>query len=86
MKKIGFLAAGSFCMIAGFIGLLLPVIPQVPFLAAGIIMLMLGSERFARKVRSTRIYRDHLKERIEKSRFLSDLLSDNKTASEDKNQ
>jgi uncharacterized membrane protein YbaN (DUF454 family) len=38
--------AGISLMLLGIIGLLLPVIPQVPFLLAAILCFMRGSKRF----------------------------------------
>ena len=41
------LAAGVFFTLLGGIGLLLPIIPQLPFFLAAIICFMRGSKRFA---------------------------------------
>ncbi|MBQ8934607.1 MAG: DUF454 family protein [Lachnospiraceae bacterium] len=66
--------AGIICMIAGLIGLLLPVIPQIPFFVCGTVLLMLGSERFCTWVTSTSLYKTHAKKYIAGNRFLSQLF------------
>lgn len=40
------LAAGLLFLLIGTIGLLLPIVPQIPFFAAAIFCLMRGSARF----------------------------------------
>ena len=47
---------GVICLIIGIIGLLLPVIPQVPFLLAALLCFMRVSERFNNWVRTRRFY------------------------------
>ena len=71
MKKMALMIAGVICMIAGLIGLLLPVIPQIPFFVCGTVLLMLGSERFCTWVTSTSLYKTHAKKYIAGNRFLS---------------
>ena len=60
--------------ILGVIGLLLPVIPQIPFFAAGCVCLAAGSERFRRWFTNTGFYNRYGKEFIKKHQILSDLI------------
>lgn len=74
MVRIVFLVFGIFLLVCGLVGLILPIIPQVPFFIMGIIFLMAGSRRFSIFMKNTRIYRDHLDKWIRKSRFFTRIL------------
>ncbi len=76
LKKILLLVIGGLLVFVGLIGLLLPVIPQIPFLAAGLVCLMMGSRRFSDWVKKTDFYQKRIKAYISRSRFLSDLLKE----------
>ncbi len=71
------LAAVSFVL--GCIGLLLPVIPQVPFFAACVVFLMIGSKRFSAWVKHSRVYRQYLRSYVLKSPFLMKVLDESFT-------
>ena len=58
--RIIYLILAAIFLVLGTIGLALPIIPQVPFLALGFIFLSLGSKRFRRFVESKAIYREHV--------------------------
>ncbi|MCR5594775.1 MAG: YbaN family protein [Lachnospiraceae bacterium] len=74
MVRIIFIIIGIVLMIVGAIGLALPVIPQIPFLAGGVVFLMMGSKRFSDWIKGTGLYKDHLEKHILKSAFLTKLL------------
>lgn len=74
MVRIVFLVFGIFLLVCGLVGLILPIIPQVPFFIMGIIFLMAGSRRFSIFMKNTRIYRDHLDKWIRKSSFFTRIL------------
>ena len=57
MKKVFFLAAGSVFLILGLIGLVLPVIPQVPFFILAVILLSKGSDRINTWVSNSSLYK-----------------------------
>ncbi len=78
-KVICFILAAVFCVIGG-IGLLLPVVPQVPFFAAAAVFLMMGSERFSSWVKHSKIYRKHLRSYVLKNEFLRKVLNENPEA------
>lgn len=58
--RIIYLILAAIFLVLGTIGLALPIIPQVPFLALGFIFLSLGSKKFRRFVESKAIYREHV--------------------------
>ena len=58
--RIVYLILAAIFLVLGTIGLALPIIPQVPFLALGFIFLSLGSKKFRRFVESKAIYREHV--------------------------
>ena len=60
--------------ILGIIGLLIPVIPQIPFFAVSIILLAMASDRFKRFIISTNVYKNHLKKYVDKNEKLSRLM------------
>lgn len=65
---------GLFFILLGFIGLLLPVIPQVPFFIVGAICLMKSSDHIKDWVKGHRLYQVHCQKVIEKSKLLKRIL------------
>ena len=57
MKRIIYIIIGSLFLLMGFVGLLLPVIPQVPFWITGMAFLMRGSKRLEERITRTAFYR-----------------------------
>ena len=76
MKRIFFLLGGGLCLLLGLIGLALPVIPQVPFLVLGVLLLARGSDRLRKKVRSLPLYEEKIRPFIRSNPVLSKLLED----------
>lgn len=66
---------GLFFMLLGLIGLLLPVVPQVPFFIIGAICLMKSSLRIREWVKNHKFYKKHCQKYIEKSKFLKRILN-----------
>ena len=66
MSKLLFMIFGVFFMLLGFIGLILPIVPQVPFLTAGAVLLSMGSEKIKEKIIHSNIYNKYLKEYVSK--------------------
>ena len=60
MKRIAYITIGSLFLLMGFIGLLLPVIPQVPFWITGMAFLMRGSKRLEERITRTAFYRKYM--------------------------
>ena len=65
---------GLFFILLGFIGLLLPVVPQVPFFIVGAICLMKSSDRIKYWVKDHRLYQINCQKVIEKSKLLKRIL------------
>ena len=76
MKKIICIIFASVFYILGFIGLLIPVVPQVPFFVLGTLILALGSKKVKDKIRSSKFYNEHVKEYIEKYKTLRIIFED----------
>ncbi len=75
MKKIALIIASIICFILGFIGLLIPVIPQIPFFVLGVLCLSAASTRFKRFLVGTSLYQKHLKEHIDKHEKVAAFLN-----------
>ena len=56
---------GVFFILLGFVGLLLPVVPQVPFFIIGAICLMESSNRIKEWVKGHELYQKHCQKIIE---------------------
>ncbi len=56
LKKVGFIIAGLVFFILGCIGLILPVIPQVPFFILALSFFAKASGRFRNRLEKSRIY------------------------------
>ena len=66
---------GVFFILLGFVGLFLPVVPQVPFFIIGAICLMESSNRIKEWVKGHELYQKHCQKIIEKSHFLKRILN-----------
>lgn len=74
MKKLICLILGVIFMILGFIGLLLPIIPQIPFFIAGIILLSFGSENIRKIINENHYYQKYLKDTIDNNKTLQKII------------
>ena len=86
IRKLIYLFLGVLFLGLGLLGLLLPVIPQVPFLAAGLFFVMRGSERLSGWIRNSEFYKNHLEERIRNNRTLQMLFAEKSSENEEKEQ
>lgn len=68
MKRIIYVILAVFFFILGVIGLLFPVIPQVPFFAVSVLFLCAASEKFRKKFTGSRLYQKHLKKYMDKNK------------------
>ena len=66
MKKLVFLLLAAVFIILGIIGLIIPVVPQVPFFVVAALLIASVSERFRFFVISSKFYRKHLKDHVMK--------------------
>lgn len=70
MKKLICLIFAAFFYILGIIGMLIPIVPQVPFLVIGTVFLVLGFKTVKEKIIKSKIYNKHIKETVEKNKIL----------------
>lgn len=69
MKRIAngiFVALGFLCVALGAVGIVVPILPTVPFLLGAAICFTRGSERFHRWFSGTGLYRRHLQSFMER--------------------
>ena len=62
--------------ILGIVGLMIPIVPQIPFFAFSVILLAGASSRFKRFLVSSKLYNKHFKKFIDKSEKLSEFMDD----------
>ena len=74
MQRTVYLILGPIFLIIGLIGLLLPIVPQVPFLVIALICLTRGSKKVHHLVVSSVFFQKKIRPQLEKSRFLSKLM------------
>ncbi len=75
MRKPVLIVLSAVCFVLGIVGLLIPIVPQVPFLAAGVLLLAAASVRFREKVLGSALYRKYAKPYVDRHPRLSDLLN-----------
>lgn len=62
LKKLLFVTLGFISLGLGIIGIILPILPTVPFLLLTSYCFVKGSERFDKWFKGTKIYKNHLEE------------------------
>ena len=75
MKKLICLVMASVFYILGIIGLIIPIIPQMPFFIIGTIFMIIGFEKLKDKILKSDFYREHLKGLVNKNKTLKKLFS-----------
>lgn len=65
MIKVIIFLAGLASICIGIIGLMLPVIPQIPFLVLGVLLLCTASKRFKRMFVGTALYQRYIKSLVD---------------------
>ena len=58
--KILYISGGILFFLLGVIGLVIPVVPQVPFFLLSVYLFSKGSPRFEKKLKSTKIYQKYV--------------------------
>lgn len=66
MKKALWITTGTLCLVLGTIGIVLPILPTVPFYLATVFCYAKGSQRLHDWFIGTKLYKDHLEEFVEK--------------------
>lgn len=77
MKKIICLIIASIFYVLGIIGLIIPIIPQIPFLLIGTIFLIIGFENIKDKILDSDFYKLHFKKYVDKNKILKKIFSKN---------
>ena len=70
MKKIICLIFASLFYLLGIIGLIIPIVPQIPFFIIGTIFLIIGFETIKEKILESKLYDKYLKEWVSENNFL----------------
>ena len=74
--KYLYIALGLLSMAVGAVGVVLPLLPTVPFLLLASFFFAKGSDRFHNWFKSTKLYKNHL-ESFEKNRSMTLLMMHN---------
>ena len=74
MKKIICLIFASLFYLLGIIGLIIPIVPQIPFFIIGTIFLIIGFETIKEKILESKLYEKYLKEWVSENNFLRKIL------------
>ena len=64
--RVFWIVLGSVCLILGTVGIVLPILPTVPFHLATVYAYTKGSERLHTWFVGTKLYQNHLEEFVEK--------------------
>lgn len=75
MNKLLVIPSALF-FILGIVGLMIPVVPQIPFFAISILLLAAASNRFKRFIVNSKLYNNHLKKYIDKNEKLSHFMNE----------
>lgn len=75
MKKLICLVMASVFYILGTIGLIIPIIPQIPFFIIGTVFMIIGFERVKEKILESNFYKKHLKGLVDKNKTLKKLFN-----------
>lgn len=67
--KILYISGGILFFLLGAIGLVIPVVPQVPFFLLSVYLFSKGSPRFEKKLKSTKIYQKYVSKITEELSF-----------------
>ena len=70
MKKIICLIFAIVFYILGIIGLIILIIPQIPFFIIGTIFIIIGFESIKEKILENNFYKQHLKNFVDKNKTL----------------
>ena len=76
MKKIICLIFATIFYILGIIGLIIPVIPQIPFFIIGTIFMVIGFKEVKIKIKESEFYKNHLKEFVSKNKILKKIFDE----------
>ena len=75
MKKIICLIFASIFYFLGIIGLIIPIIPQIPFFIIGTIFIVIGFERIKDRILESDFYKENLKYFVDKNTILKKIFN-----------
>jgi len=75
VKKIICLVMASVFYILGIIGLIIPIIPQIPFFIIGTFFLIIGFEKIKDRIIESNFYKHHLKDFVDKNSTFKKIFS-----------
>ena len=78
MKKILMTVLAAVFFILGVIGLLIPVIPQIPFFVISVLLMSAASSRFKKAFTETKLYKKHLEKHVAKHHRIEEWLNGSK--------
>ncbi len=70
IKKLICLVFAVLFYILGLIGLMIPIIPQVPFFVIGTVFMVIGFKSFKLWIMDTKFYKEHIKPNVDSNRVL----------------
>lgn len=76
MKKTICLIFAIIFYLLGIIGLIIPIVPQIPFFIIGTIFMIIGFKSFKTKIRESEFYKEHLQEIVSKNKFLRKIFNE----------
>ncbi|MBQ2347698.1 MAG: DUF454 family protein [Clostridia bacterium] len=71
MKRIICLILAAVFLLCGIIGLLIPLIPQIPFFVLSVLFGSAGSRHIKIKVKRSRLYTKYMEKYVKKIKLLS---------------
>ena len=75
MKKIICLIFASIFYILVIFGLIIPIIPQIPFLIIGTLFIIIGFDKTKEKILKSNFYNQHARKYIEKNNLLKKIFN-----------
>lgn len=74
MKRFVCFIGAALFFILGVIGLIIPIIPQIPFFVISVVLAAIGSKRVRDRIVSTEFYKKHLREIVKQHKFLKNIF------------
>ncbi|MBQ2604743.1 MAG: DUF454 family protein [Clostridia bacterium] len=71
MKRIICLILAAVFLICGIIGVLIPIVPQIPFFIMSVLFGSAGSQHIKTKVKKSRLYNRYMEKYVKKIKILS---------------
>ena len=76
MKKTICLIFATIFYLLGIVGLIIPIVPQIPFFIIGTIFMIIGFKSFKTKIMESEFYKEHLQEIVSRNKFLKKIFNE----------